>query len=503
MIMKFSNSISALLVVFMFQILVPGLTSGQGSWYWNPSLNSEASLLSGVVVGGESGIASIYYNPANITEMTYSNLSLSANLFTFTIFNADNALGNDFPADRLQFNIQPRIITLTFRPKKQPDLYIEIAYYNKNKYYYLVNQGNALNTDLIPSNPGSEYYVADFYYRWSNQNHHGGAGIGYKISESFSLGYSLLVSYTEDQLYNLVTANAFSFPSDPSGEPGVLLAGSLYQLNYNLFDVRLINKLGLRWKNSNWSFGLNITAPSIKLFGDGKVIKQYSYSNIHKVPGDPEVTSSYSGGRQKKCSSHFKDPFAIAAGINYYTSSGKTILLFNAEYFFGIPTYPYIEARSDPGEYGYDYTPGDPNAWLSFALHQKPILNLGFAIKQKISNNLTLSGGYRSDFNFVAPVEEEEFEQYNTRSIYSFDIYHATYGLSYSFPRGSLILGMQFSHGRKEDQNQIVNLTEPVEYVDESVIPLTGPIYNNVNMKYNDILLYFSFVFNLLKNKAD
>jgi hypothetical protein len=475
----------------------------QGSWYWNPSLNSEASLLSGIVVGGESGIASIYYNPANITEMTYSNLSLSANLFTFTIFNADNALGNDFPADRLQFNIQPRIITLTFRPKKKPDLYIEIAYYNKNKYYYLVNQGNDLYTDLIPSNPGSEYYVADYYYRRSNPTHQGGAGIGYKISESLSVGYSLLVSYTEDQFYNLVTANAFTYTADQPPEQGHLLAGSMYHLNYNLFDVRLLNKLGLHWKNRNWSLGLNITAPTVKLFGDGKVIRQYSYSNIHKAPEDPVGISSYSGGRQKKCASHFKDPLSIAAGINYYTSSGKTILLFNAEYFFGIPTYPYIEARSDPGEYGYDYTSGDPQEWLSFASHHKPILNLGLALKQKISRDLTLSGGYRTDFNYVAPIEEEDFKQYNTARAYSYDIYHATYGLSYSFTRGSLILGMQFSHGRKRDQDQIVNLTEPLEYIDESTIPLTGPIYSNVDIKYNDILIYFSFVFNFLKGKAE
>ena len=502
-IVKFRNRLPVLLVVFMFQVLAPGLTRGQGSWYWNSSLNSEASLLSGVVVAGESGIASIYYNPANITEMNYSNLSLSANLFTFTIFNAENALGTDFPADRLQFSVQPRIITLTLRPKKKPDLFIEIAYYTRNKYYYLINQGSSANLDLIPSNPGDESYSADFYYRWSNQNLHGGAGIGYKISESLSLGYSLLVSYTDDQFYNLVTANAFVMPPAPSASQGQLLASTMYQLNYSLYDVRLLNKLGLHWKRNNWSLGFNITPPSLKLFGDGKVIKQYTYSNIHKDPESDEVSSAYSGGRQKKCISHFKDPFSVAAGINYHASSGKTILLFNAEYFFGIPTYTYIEARTDPGEYGYDFTSGDPKEWLSFASNHKPVLNLGIAIKQRISRDLMLSGGYRTDFNYLSPIKDAEFQNYNTRRIYSFDIYHATYGLSYSFTRGSLILGMQFSYGRKRNQDQIVNLTEPVEYIDESIIPLTGMINSNVDVKYNDILLYFSFVFNFLKDKAD
>jgi hypothetical protein len=278
----------------------------------------------------------------------------------------------------------------------------------------VVNQGNAMNLDLIPSSPGTENYVADFYYRWSYQNHHGGAGIGYKVSESLSLGYSLLVSYTDDQFYNLVTANAFTLSADPSGGQNQLLAGSMYQMNYSMFDVRLLNKLGLHGKANNWSFGLNFTLPSLKVFGDGKVIRQYTYSNIHKDPESAEVSSLYSGGRQKKCTSHFKDPFSIAAGINYATRSGKTILLFNAEYFFGIQAYPYIEAKTDPGENGFDYTSGDPKEWLSFANQHEPILNLGVAIKQKISQDLTLSGGYRTDFNYTATIEDK-FLNYNTR----------------------------------------------------------------------------------------
>ncbi len=46
----------------------------------------------------------------------------------------------------------------------------------------------------------------------------------------------------------------------------------------------------------------------------------------------------------------------------------------------------------------------------------------------------------------------------------TFNVYHVNYGLGFNFKRGSIILGMQFSHGQSNDQKQIVNLTEPVEY---------------------------------------
>ena len=52
-------------------------------------------------MAGESGIAAIYYNPATISEMKKTNLSLSANLFSTYFLNAKNALGSDLPAERL------------------------------------------------------------------------------------------------------------------------------------------------------------------------------------------------------------------------------------------------------------------------------------------------------------------------------------------------------------------------------------------------------------------
>jgi len=54
-----------------------GPAQAQGIRYWDQTLNSEAALLSNIVVAGESGVAAIYYNPATITEMKRNNLSLS------------------------------------------------------------------------------------------------------------------------------------------------------------------------------------------------------------------------------------------------------------------------------------------------------------------------------------------------------------------------------------------------------------------------------------------
>jgi hypothetical protein len=482
---------------FIFLIFFNGFLSAQSGRYWDQNLNSEAALLSGAVVAGEGGIAAIFYNPATITEMTKNNLSLSANLASAYFYNAKNALGTDFSPNRLQVDVYPRILTLTFSPKKNPDLTIELAYFTKASSYMQINQGTSLNGDIVASNPGNEEYTADYYLRTKFQDFYGGAGFGYKSSDNLSLGFSGLISYKDDQYYNLVTTNAFTLPEQ--GSSTHYLSEASYHLKYNMYDVRLITKLGMQLKQNSWTFGVNINLPSMKLFGNGTVVKQYEYSNIHTEAGNPEGSGLYYGGRQKACPAHFKDPLSIAAGANYTTPSGNTTVLFTAEYFFGIKSFDYIEANHEPGEDGYNYSPVEPDEWLSFSTSHKPVLNAGVAFKTVINSRIKYSGGFRTDFNYLDPVDDKEFPYKNSTAFYIFDVYHLNSGLNFIFKRGSITLGMQFSHGRVNDQEQLFNLTEPVEYISDDQMPLTGVTTNQVQVRYWDLSVYFGFVFDFLK----
>jgi hypothetical protein len=482
---------------FFFGFLICSTAGAQGTGrYWDQNLNSEAALLSGAVVAGEGGIAAIYYNPATITEMTKNNLSLSANLFSVYFFKADKALGVSFPADRVQFDIYPRIITLTLNPKKNPDLTIELAFFTKANEYLQINKGISLSDDIIAANPGDENYTGEYYLRSRFQDYYGGAGFGYKVSEKLSLGLSTLISYKDDQFYNLISANAFTI-----GDQAQYLSDAAYHLKYNMFDVRLITKLGMRYKQQSWAFGANVNLPSVKIFGDGTVVRQYKYSNIHLEPSAPDASELYYAGRQRNCKAHFKDPLSIAAGLNFYSPSGKSILLFTAEYFLGLSSYRYIEASNDPGEEGYDFAPGEPGEWLSFRIQQEPVFNAGVAFKQQINSNLGFSGGFRTDFKCVDYSDYPGFLEYNKKSNYNVNVYHLNYGLNKVFKRGSITLGMQFSYGQDKNENQIINLTEPVEYINETIMPLTGPVQNNVTVRYTDVSIYFAFLFNFMKDE--
>ena len=59
---------------------------------------------------------------------------------------------------------------------------------------------------------------------------------------------------------------------------------------------------------------------------------------------------------------------------------------------------------------------------------------------------------------------------------------------------------MQFSYGQDKDIEQVVNYSEPVEYINDKILPLTGTLSNNVLLRYFDVSVYFGFLFNFMKD---
>jgi hypothetical protein len=94
---------------------------------------------------------------------------------------------------------------------------------------------------------------------------------------------------------------------------------------------------------------------------------------------------------------------------------------------------------------------------------------------------------------------EPDFLVRNERGNYSFNVYHLNSGLAYQFRRGSIMMGMQFSYGQKNNEKQIVNLTDPVEFISDFQMPLTGPANNNVQIRFYDVSVYLGLMFNFLK----
>ncbi len=88
-------------------------------------------------------------------------------------------------------------------------------------------------------------------------------------------------------------------------------------VRYN--NYRLIWKFGIGYKSGQFSFGLNITSPSLNVYSDGKVIsRQENRQNISEIDGSKFLPDYMIASEQEKdeVGINHKDPLSVSFGMN-------------------------------------------------------------------------------------------------------------------------------------------------------------------------------------------
>ncbi len=147
-------------LVFIFLVLYPFLIEAQINNYWSYNFNEESSLVAGAVVGGGAGASSIFYNPAIISEISASKLSLNASLFAYEINDAKNVLGEGIDLKSTRFYPIYRSVSYMYKPRNHPGWNLEFAYLNvANTEFDGVNYTEN-DLDSLTHLPGIEHYTA-------------------------------------------------------------------------------------------------------------------------------------------------------------------------------------------------------------------------------------------------------------------------------------------------------------------------------------------------------
>jgi hypothetical protein len=137
---------------------------------------------------------------------------------------------------------------------------------------------------------------------------------------------------------------------------------------------------------------------------------------------------------------------------------------------------------------------------MTFYTSAKSIFNFGLGYVQYINENLTINGGFKTDFNAFTAGSQREFfnqEQKPKLSNINFDKFHIIAGPRLDVKKFGIVLGIQYTWGREDELLNIANFTNPVEYNPLTNQALQGVRQNNMSIKYNEISLFFglSYVF--------
>jgi hypothetical protein len=492
------------IVTFVFiVILLPlgGKLYSQSHNYWTRSFNEESSLLSGAVVGGGAGPSAIYYNPAIISEITSSSFSLHASLFSFEFLNIKNALGNGIDLNSSRATIEPRFLSYMIQPKKHPEWSFQIAFLNNENFHQELSRSVDEEIDIISSIPGKERYFALFNYTNHYRDDWFGFGGSWKVNPKLSIGASAFVTVKQTRYAYSIDIEAYSL------NESVATVDEFYSANYQqndqfkFNDYRLLGKLGMLYKHNRVSFGISITTPSLGgIYSDGKqVSKKQKQSNI-KLPetGTPLPDYVITDFKEKKAVQvNAKSPFSIAAGFTCSFSDEAHVLYTSIEYFNEIEPYRLIQAEESPNIInGSVFNLIENDEWLTFVSGAKPLLNAAIGYRWNVEENLMMMAGFRTDFNYRKDLNYSPFLENKKVRGMNLDLYHLTTGLSWRIKGQDLITGFQYTIGREKNQEQFANLSDPVEYNTDELVPLQGNRLNIMDSFINSVSIYFGATFN-------
>lgn len=496
------NTIRFNILMIAIGLLLPHSGKAQSHNYWTRSFNEESSLLSGAVVGGGSGPTSIYYNPANISEVQASSFSVNASLFTIDFINRKNALGEDINLSTTKLTAEPRFLSFMVKSKKHPSLCFELAYLNNENAKVIMAESVDKRIDILTQTPGVERYFAVYNYRDEFRDDWLCFGSSIQLNEKLYIGIGVYIIVKSLNYSNSLDIETYS-TNDTVGSqyyPNNLAVYQKYQfLKFN--DYRINGKLGIAYKARSLSIGLTISSPSIGgIYSDGKrVTHKESQINIHD-PNTGEPVPSYTIIDFKEKSEmdvSFKTPFSVAAGLTYRLPDGKRTFYSSVEYFSGLEPYRMVEAdESEDIASGSGFSDLIYTEWLTIVSGARPVFNAAVGYSWTLKKDLLLMAGFRTDFNYEKNLDLGELTGYNRVENINLDLYYITCGLSWNVLGQDIITGLQYTVGRTKGEKQIANLSDPVEYSPVEQLALQGDRSNDMISLFNSISIYFGASFN-------
>jgi hypothetical protein len=492
------------LLLPVLALLFPIIAAGQTNNYWTRSFNEESSLLSGAVVGGGSGPTSIYYNPANISEVKDSKFSLNASLFSFGFLNMKNALGEGTDIKMSRFALEPRFVSYMIKSKRFKKWSFEVAILNNENTKAEITESVDQQIDILKEIPGNERYFAVYHYSNSYQDQWIGAGTSVRLSERIIAGISMFVTVKSLVYSQSLDIDAYAIQDSVQaiGDDGPYYVASYENSEYLKYnDYRVTWKGGLSYKGDRFSLGLSITTPSLGgIYSDGKRdSRSVSQHNItDPETGEPVPDYIVADFKQKKdMTVGQKTPLSISAGFNYYFKEMRRTMYTSVEYFTGISPYKIVEAQESQ-DIGPDFLAGKVsyNEWLTYVTGARPVFNFAIGSSWTLKKDLLLMSGFRSDFNCMKNLDYGPYADYNKVEAFKLDLYHITCGLSWNILGQDIITGVEYTLGHTKDVRQLANLSDPVEYIPEEHLALQGIPLDEMVPWFNGISFYLGASFN-------
>ncbi len=497
-------------MILSLAVLCSSVLMAQSHRHYTYSFSEESSLLGGAVIGGGSGTASIFYNPASIKASGQSSFTLNTSLVIVDWCSWDNALGDGYDLKQSSLAFRPRFVSYLMKSHFNEKLTFQFVTFSKETYNRRLSLSDRQQIDILASYPGNEEYVADFALCSEFSNYWVGLGGSYELNEHLSVGSSLFGLFKGVDYWNIYSLAAFGEEDDLSGHGTTdsSYLGTLdykYRIKFN--DYRLLLSMGIQYRTERMDFGLKVEFPSLGVYEDGKQLyRSEKQQNIMSPDGSGFLPDHLIEDAQarKQVAVNYKDPLSLGTGIAYHTPDGRKSYFISLEYFHRLKPYVLTEVKDQSIITGGS-TPDEHTSqeWLECVNGAKTVVNVALGAKWKATENALILAGFRTDFNDIRNFDYGDYSDKNQMIAEVVDMYHFSFGTSLTILKNVLNTGISYSVGRTRNQKQLMNLSDPVEYNTEEQAALQGTRTSTMSMRSYQINLFLGLTLNWSKSNDE
>jgi hypothetical protein len=460
---------SIIIVLFIVSAFINKELAAQINNYWSMGSNTSSSLLGGAVVGGGAGDVAIFYNPAAIEVVAQKQIAFNASVLNFNFYKYKNALGPGESLDYLEWAVKPRFLSYQFKIKSNPKLSCQVTLFSRNEQLTELWDFQKFDVTNIPT--GEEFeYTASYDLNRRYTDYWLGAGASYNFSSKFSVGMTLFGSakslrYFQSSVIDLVPTNN-SISKNQSW--------SSIERQY-FYVISIIPKIGFLYKSGQIGYGLNITIPSMRLWGDGYSKRLLQYSNITY---DNQLKDDYLRSEYNNyIVANIKEPLAISFGVTFHSKNNRSNLFLTTEYFAPVKTYKVLDNTRISGWGQSEFQPGTD--FLSYRYGAKEVINFAVGFRHILNERLSILSGIKTNFSSYDPSSAGEWAEIKDYVTMTPSLYHISLGAQFKIKGNTIILGTEYSYGVKNNEMQMANYGYPGIFDEEKRIALQ---YNTVEM---------------------
>jgi hypothetical protein len=407
----------------LLALACPVAAVAQDAHYWTYGYGPVGQLTEGTLVGGVEDLSAVYYNPgalALIEEPRFVIGLTSVELAKIEVPGAAGA-GLDFNQTILDF-VPAMLAGHVGENRGQPD-HFAFAFLSRHDSDWDLGYSN------VQVDAGAPEAAAGFgRFRQRLVEYWVGGAWSHRLSDRLSVGVSPFLAYRAQRSRRSLTREELAGDTSRA-----VFVGRENEYNH----VRLLAKAGVAWRPGRWELGLNVTAPGVKIWGNGKSVFNAA------VAGDVEAPV-LSAAIRKGLGSTYHAPWSVAGGATWRRPRGA--IHSTVEWFSSVAAYDILQPEPAPVAGSSETVP------LEYRGEAEGVVCYGLGLEQRLGDRFVIYGG--AAHNESAYVAGRD-------AFAAWDLTDLTAGFTVDTRRAKVAFGVGYAWGGKELPQPVVPPDEP------------------------------------------